>query len=161
APSTSAPGARGGACADCWRPLVDRCDAGVSDNLSAADVLTSGRDLPRLRRLGSLDLRSGHHSAVGIALAGKSLELVTLALLITLGPRRLGPGPYGDFALALSIVTFGSLALSLGGPLVLARFVPAAAPTEQAAVARALALRLSAARGAQVAIVGVVAAALA
>ena len=58
-------------------------------------------------------------------------------------PRPLGPHAYGQFALALAIVTLGSLSLSLAGSAVMNRFVPAAAPAERAAMARALAVRLA------------------
>jgi O-antigen/teichoic acid export membrane protein len=99
--------------------------------------------------------------AVRIGLAGKAAELVTLALLVTLVPRLLGPHAYGRFALALAIVTLGSLSLSLAGSAVMNRFVPAAPPAERAAVARALAVRLARVRGAQLAVVAAAAAALA
>jgi O-antigen/teichoic acid export membrane protein len=79
--------------------------------------------------------------AVALGLWGKAVEVGTLALLVTLVPRLLGPGDYGSFALGLGLVTLGSSALALSGPAVMARFVGAAAPEERAAVARALALR--------------------
>jgi O-antigen/teichoic acid export membrane protein len=103
-------------------------------------------------------------STVGVALVGKAAELTTLALLITIVPRHLGPGAYGDFALALAIVTIGSLTLSLGGPEVMSRFVPATRAEERAAVARALAGRLAVSRAVLVlgaAVVGAVLAAVA
>jgi O-antigen/teichoic acid export membrane protein len=81
-------------------------------------------------------------SAIPITLAGKGLEFLGQALLVVLIPRVLGPSSYGTFALALAIVSIGSLSLSLGGPTVMARFVPAASPGERAATARALAIRL-------------------
>jgi O-antigen/teichoic acid export membrane protein len=99
--------------------------------------------------------------AVRIGLAGKAAELVTLAFLVTLVPRLLGPHAYGQFALALAIVTLGSLSLSLAGSALMIRFVPAAAPAERAAVARALAVRLARVRGAQLAVGAAAAAALA
>ncbi len=89
-------------------------------------------------------------SVVG-SVAGKAMELVTLALLATLVPRVLGPRDYGRFAVPLTVVTLGSLALSLGGPTVMARFVPAARPDERLALARALGARLARGRAAQVA----------
>ena len=64
--------------------------------------------------------RSGLRRAVGASMAGKAAELVTLALLATVVPRALGPHDYGRFAVPLTIVTLGTLALSLGGPTVLA-----------------------------------------
>lgn len=78
---------------------------------------------------------------LALGLWGKAAELGTLALLITLVPRLLGPGDYGSFALGLGLVTLGSSALALSGPAVMARFVAAAPPEERAALARALALR--------------------
>jgi O-antigen/teichoic acid export membrane protein len=100
-------------------------------------------------------------STVGLALGGKAAELASLALLVTLVPRVLGPSVYGLFALALAIVTFGSMALSLGGPTVLSRFVPAAQAGEREAVARALTIRLAWGRGLQLVAVAAGAAALA
>lgn len=79
--------------------------------------------------------------ALALGLWGKAVEVATLALLVTLVPRVLGPGDYGSFALGLGLVTLGSSALALSGPAVMARFVAAAPPSERAALARALALR--------------------
>lgn len=95
------------------------------------------------------------------SLLGKAVELATLVLLATVVPRALGPADYGRFALALTIVTVASLALTLGGPALVTRFVPAAPPTERAALARALGLRLARGRGAQVAAIAAIAAVLA
>lgn len=75
--------------------------------------------------------------------AGKAVEMGTLLALATLVPRALGPGAYGRFAVPLTVVTLGSLALTLGGPAVLTRFVPAARPAHRLAVARALGWRLA------------------
>src|SRR5581483_4730306 len=79
--------------------------------------------------------------AVTVAVAGKAVEWLTLAALLTLVPRILGPADYGSFALGLGIVTLGSASLALGGPAVMARFVAAAPPAERLALARTLALR--------------------
>jgi O-antigen/teichoic acid export membrane protein len=79
--------------------------------------------------------------AVAASLAGKGAELVTLVALATLVPRALGPVSYGRFALALNLVTVTALALTLGGPTLMARFVPTAAPAERVGVALALAAR--------------------
>ena len=84
--------------------------------------------------------------------------MVTLVLLATVVPRVLGPGDYGRFSVPLTIVTLGSLALTLGGPTVLARFVPAAAPEQRLAVARSLGRRLARGRGLQLAVIAGVAA---
>jgi O-antigen/teichoic acid export membrane protein len=78
-----------------------------------------------------------------VALAGKAAEAVTLVALVTVVPRALGPAAYGTLALLSTLVTLGSLALSLGGPTLLSRFVPAAAPSERAGLALAIAARLA------------------
>ena len=57
--------------------------------------------------------------------------------------RVLGPADYGNFALAMAIVGLGSLSLSLGGPTLMARYVPAAPADERTAVARAIGARLA------------------
>jgi O-antigen/teichoic acid export membrane protein len=90
-------------------------------------------------------------------MAGKSAELVTLVLLATVVPRALGPSDYGRFAVPLTIVTLGSLAMSLGGPTLMARFVPAAPPADRVALARAIGWRLARGRAAQLAAVAAVA----
>lgn len=94
------------------------------------------------------------------SLLGKGVELGTLVLLATVVPRALGPADYGRFALPLTVVTVASLALTLGGPTLVTRFVPAAPPAERPALARALAARLARGRGAQLAAIAGVAAAL-
>lgn len=101
------------------------------------------RSVPRPRGL-SPRLRS----PVGLSILGKTIEAVTLALLVTLVPRALGPEAYGELSLALALVTLGSAALSLGGASLLARVVPAASPPERTALARSLALRLARSRAA-------------
>lgn len=90
-------------------------------------------------------------------MAGKLAELVTLVLLATAVPRLLGPHRYGRFSVPLTIVTLGSLALSLGGPTVVARFVPAAPPDQRLAVARAIGARLARGRVVQMVAVAAVA----
>lgn len=99
-------------------------------------------------------------SPVAGSLAAKAAEIVTLLALATLVPRMLGPADYGLFALALTVVTIGSVAMALGGPTVMGRFVPAAAPAERVALARALGRRLALGRAAQLAALAVVALAL-
>jgi O-antigen/teichoic acid export membrane protein len=98
--------------------------------------------------------------ALALGMWGKAVEVATLALLVTLVPRVLGPRDYGSFALGLGLVTLGSSALALSGPVVMARFVAASPPLERAALARALALRALRWRAAGLAAAGVVAAAL-
>jgi O-antigen/teichoic acid export membrane protein len=77
------------------------------------------------------------------SIAGKAAEAVTLVLLATVVPRVLGPADYGRFAVALTMVAIGSVAMTLGGATLLARYVPAAAPDDRAALARALSVRLA------------------
>jgi O-antigen/teichoic acid export membrane protein len=79
--------------------------------------------------------------ALALGFWGKAAELGTLALLVTLVPRALGPSDYGAFALALTIVLLGSTALSISGAAVMSRFVAAAPVHERTALARALVLR--------------------
>nr|MDQ3990163.1 hypothetical protein [Actinomycetota bacterium] len=89
---------------------------------------------------------------VAASLAGKAAEAVTLVLLATVVPRWLGPVDYGSFAVALTAVAIGSVAMTLGGATLLSRYVPAAAPGERAAIAQALSLRLARNRAALLAV---------
>lgn len=89
------------------------------------------------------------HASVAGSMAGKAAEMVTLGLLATLVPRALGPAAYGRFAVPLTIVTVGSLTLTLGGPTLMARFVPAAPAHERIGLARALGARLARGRAVQ------------
>lgn len=68
-------------------------------------------------------------------------------LLVAAIPRVLGPSDYGVFALALAIVTLGSMSMSVGGPTLMSRFVPAVSPGERGPLARALFVRLARWRG--------------
>ena len=54
----------------------------------------------------------------------------------------------------LTVVTLGSLALTLGGPTLMARFVPAAPPPSVSRLARAHRARLARGRAAQLAVIG-------
>jgi O-antigen/teichoic acid export membrane protein len=99
-------------------------------------------------------------SVVLTSLGGKAAELAAQLLLITTVPRILGPSDYGVFALALTLVTLGSASLSIGGPMLMSRFVPAAAPAERAALARALAERLGLWRAVEIVALAIVIAAL-
>lgn len=94
---------------------------------------------------------------VRASLTGKALEAVTLVALATVVPRVLGPAQYGEFAVALSIVMIGSLAMAPGGPTLLSRYVPSAPEAERAALARALVSRLLRWRVAAVAVAALVA----
>lgn len=96
-------------------------------------------------------------ASIAASLAGKAAEMVTLVLLATVVPRALGPTDYGRFAVPLTVVTLGSLAMTLGGPTLMARFVPAAPPGERLAIARAIGARLARGRAAQLAAVAAVA----
>lgn len=100
-------------------------------------------------------------TAVAGSMAGKAVELVTLVLLATVVPRVLGPHEYGRFSVPLTIVTLGSLAMSLGGPTLMARFVPAAPEADRIALARAIGGRLARGRALQLATGGLLAAAAA
>ncbi|HEV2776475.1 MAG TPA: hypothetical protein VGV90_12850, partial [Solirubrobacteraceae bacterium] len=74
--------------------------------------------------------------------AGKGLEALTLAGLVLLVPRALGPADYGGFAVALAVATGIATATGIGGPALFARVL---APLDGGArrdVARALALRV-------------------
>ncbi|MGH3963666.1 MAG: hypothetical protein ACRDRY_10485 [Pseudonocardiaceae bacterium] len=93
-------------------------------------------------------------------LAGKAAEAVTLVLLATVVPRVLGPADYGRFAVALTVVAIGSVAMTLGGATLLARYVPAAAPGERGALAQALSVRLVRNRAVLFAVLTVIATAL-
>jgi len=100
-------------------------------------------------------------ASVLASMAGKAAELVTLVLLATVVPRVLGPGDFGRFSVPLTIVTLGSLALTLGGPTLLARFVPAAPAEDRLALARSIGLRLAKGRALQLAAIALLAAVLA
>lgn len=93
-------------------------------------------------------------------MGGKAVEMTTLVLLATVVPRTLGPAAYGRFSVPLTIVTLGALAMTLGGPMVLARFVPVAEPERRVAVARAIGGRLARGRAIQVGAIAVAAALL-
>lgn len=99
-------------------------------------------------------------AAVAGSLAGKTLEMITLVALATVVPRVMGPEDFGRFSVPLTIVTIGSLAMTLGGPAVLARYVPVAPPAARPALARAIGARLARGRGLQLVVIAVVAVAL-
>src|SRR2546421_8746572 len=103
-------------------------------------------ELPRHRGQGM-----SRRSPIALTLVAKAAETLTLVGLATLIPRALGPADYGVFAVVLAIVGIVSTSLSLGGPILLSRFVPAAPPSERSALALALALRIARFRAAMVA----------
>jgi O-antigen/teichoic acid export membrane protein len=92
---------------------------------------------------------------VTAGLAGKGAEVLSQVLLVTALPAALGPTDYGTFAIALAAVSVISASVTVGGPAVMTRFVPAAAPEERDAVARALMVRLSRWRAVQIGAVAV------
>ncbi len=111
--------------------------------------------LPRVRgRRGASPLDGDLRSSVAGGAAGKAVELVTLIALAVVVPRLMGPADYGRFAVALTVVTLGSLALTLGGHTLMARYVPAAPEQERVGLALALGRRF--ARGRAVPLAGAV-----
>ena len=92
---------------------------------------------------------------------GKVAEAATLVLLATVVPRLLGPADYGRLSVTLTLVAVGSVAMTLGGATLLARYVPAAPPEQRRGLARALTLRLARNRIAPFVLLTVVAAVLA
>jgi O-antigen/teichoic acid export membrane protein len=106
---------------------------------------------PAGRSVAGVSADVGLRASVASSMGAKLAELVTLLLLATVVPRALGSYDYGRFAVPLTIVTLGSLAMSLGGPTLMVRFVPAAAPPDRVALARAIGLRLAGGRAVQLA----------
>lgn len=88
------------------------------------------------------------------ALAGssacKALEALTLAGLVLLVPRALGPADYGGFAVALAIATGVATATGIGGPALFARVLGPLGMTERRELGRLLVRRLGTVRGAAV-----------
>ena len=74
--------------------------------------------------------------------AGKGLEALTLAGLVLLVPRALGPADYGGFAVALAVATGIATATGIGGPALFARVLAPLDGAGRRDVARALALRV-------------------
>jgi O-antigen/teichoic acid export membrane protein len=111
----------------------------------------------RVTRAGFSSRRMLGRSPIALTLVAKATEVLTLVGLATVVPRALGPADYGVFAVVLALVGIVSMSLSLGGPLLLSRFVPAAPPAQRSGLALALALRIARFRALMVlsAIVGV------
>ncbi|MDZ7732938.1 MAG: hypothetical protein U5R31_07300 [Acidimicrobiia bacterium] len=103
---------------------------------------------------------AGIRRSVAGSVVGKGAEMVTLVLLATLVPRALGPADFGRFSVVLTVVTIGALAMTLGGPTLMARFVPSAELDRRVAVARAIGGRLAKGRAVQLVAIAVLAAAL-
>ncbi len=74
--------------------------------------------------------------------AGKGVEALTLAALVLLVPRALGPADYGGFAVALAVATGIATATGIGGPALFARVLAPLDGQRRRDVARALALRI-------------------
>ena len=74
--------------------------------------------------------------------AGKALEALTLAGLVVLVPRALGPADYGGFAVALAVATGIATATGIGGPALFARVLAPLDGAGRRDVARTLALRV-------------------
>ena len=79
-------------------------------------------------------------------LAAKWAEIASQALLVVAVPRALGPSSYGEFAVAFAAVSSVSLGLGLGAPLAAVRYLPATAPHERLARARAVAQSVAVSR---------------
>jgi O-antigen/teichoic acid export membrane protein len=108
-------------------------------NTTAAETATP----PRIAEPGSPVRRLLADSPILLTVVAKSAEALTLIALATVVPRALGPADYGLFAVVLAVVGIVSMSLSLGGPLLLSRFVPAAPAAERNALALTLALRIA------------------
>jgi O-antigen/teichoic acid export membrane protein len=80
--------------------------------------------------------------------AGKAVEALTLAGLVALVPRALGPADYGAFAVALAVATGIATATGIGGPALFARVLAPLDAGARGSVARALVRRVAAARAA-------------
>jgi PST family polysaccharide transporter len=73
--------------------------------------------------------------------AGKGVEALTLAALVLLVPRALGPADYGGFAVGLALATGIATATGIGGPALFARVLAPLEGARRRDVARALTLR--------------------
>lgn len=73
---------------------------------------------------------------------GKGLEALTLAALVLLVPRALGPADYGGFAVALALATGIATATGIGGPALFARVLAPLDEVRRRDVGRALTLRV-------------------
>ena len=89
--------------------------------------------------------------------AGKAAEALTLAALVLLLPRALGPADYGGFAVGLAIATGIAAASGIGGPALFARVLAPLDGRRRRDVARALGARVGRTRALLVVGLGVVA----
>ena len=78
--------------------------------------------------------------------AGKGIEALTLAALVLLVPRALGPADYGGFAVALAVATGIATATGIGGPALFARALAPLDSVRRRDLGRALMLRVGRAR---------------
>jgi len=81
--------------------------------------------------------------ALTLTATAKAAEVATLAALVTVVPRVLGPGDYGTLAIAMSVVAVGSLALSAGGPTLMSSYLPRVPAERRPALARSLGVRVA------------------
>jgi O-antigen/teichoic acid export membrane protein len=79
--------------------------------------------------------------ALAGSVAGKGVEALTLAALVLLVPRALGPADYGGFAVALAVATGIATATGIGGPALFARVLGAGAALVLGAATAAPVLR--------------------
>jgi PST family polysaccharide transporter len=91
--------------------------------------------------------------------AGKGIEALTLAGLVLLVPRALGPADYGAFAVALAVATGIATATGIGGPALFARVLAPLDGARRRDVALALALRVGRTRALLLAVLAALAAA--
>jgi O-antigen/teichoic acid export membrane protein len=99
--------------------------------------------------------------ALTTSVVGKGIEALTLAALVLLVPRALGPADYGGFAVALAVATGIATATGIGGPALFARELAPLNPERKRDVALALALRVGRTRAALLAALAATAVALA
>lgn len=90
--------------------------------------------------------------------AGKVIEALTLAGLVALVPRALGPADYGVFAVALAVATGIATATGIGGPALFARVLAPLQDGPRRDVAWALVRRVAVGRAALLALLAAVAA---
>ncbi|HVF77893.1 MAG TPA: hypothetical protein VNA28_06310 [Solirubrobacteraceae bacterium] len=81
--------------------------------------------------------------AIAGSAAGKAVEALTLAALVLLVPRALGPADYGGFAVALAVATGIATATGIGGPALFARVLAPLDGQRRRDVAAALTLRVA------------------
>ena len=134
------------------RERIPACEANTVSRVANRPLASAHR---LVTRPGSLAAHA--RTPIAQSLVGKTAEAATLVALTLLVPRLLGPSDYGTFAVALAIVTVVSSSLTLGGPTLLSRFVPAAAPADRRPIARALVARILRVRALQVLVVVAVA----